>query len=799
MLLRSLFRTRLLTTGAVLCLSVAIAAATAVFTVVDIAVVHATPFANADRLLAIWSVDPGRDDVRRGLSWPDARDLGRTATSFEALAAMSNANSGMTLTGRGDPVQIPFRIVSGNFFDVLGVRPAAGRVTGTDDDRPGSTAVIVLADQLWRERFGADPGVVGTAAIFDGRPFVIAGVMPAWFAYPRDAQAWATIAHAVPEYADNRNAGWLEAIGLSRPGMTIDQHQAALTPAFDQLTRTFHPLRGKEGLAMQPLDRELLGDVRPAMWAMFAAVFILLAAACANVGGLLLVRGMDRARDVALRVALGANRADIVRSTVAESAVLAMLGGLGGITLSLWLLRVIQTIAPPDLPRRADLVVNWHTLAFALAIVTVTAIACALAPTLHALSVDAQVILQRRGRSVARTRSWARTALISAQIALAVVLIVAAALVGQTLMKLRQIDAGFAADAVLAFDVPLPDTRYPTTKESRAFTDRLLTSLAGVPGVQQSAAVLLRPLWGRVGMDWPMTIEGQPEVEAARNPLTNLEAVSVGYFATLDVPLLDGRDFTAGDRDGDTPVAIVGESFAKRFWPGRTALGRRMKFPLPNSPNHQQWFTVVGVVGDARYRGMRDPRLDLYISAAQCPYPVHQFVVRSSADPSTLLNPVRAAVRAIDPALPVDDATVLREAIDKEMTGPAFTATVFMTFAGVTLGLAALGLGSFIAWQVRQRTREMGIRLALGARPSELVSLLMRESAWIVTVGVGLGLLASILLTRLVQALLFEVHPLDPAALAAGVVITATLGLLGAYIPARRIGRLTPLTALGEE
>jgi predicted permease len=371
--------------------------------------------------------------------------------------------------------------------------------------------------------------------------------------------------------------------------------------------------------------------------------------------------------------------------------------------------------------------------------------------------------------------------------------------VGRTFLNLRRLDVGFTADRVLAFSVPVPAARYSRPEDHRRLNDELLARLTTLPGVRRTAAVLLRPFWGRVGLDWPVTIEGQAPADAANNPLVNLEPISTGYFQTLGIPILDGRDIGAGDRDGRPGVAVVGRSFARRFWPAGNVLGRRLRFPLPGSTYSQQWFTVVGIVGDAKYRGLRNDRLDLYISDAQGPYPAHQFVVRTDGDPAALVGPIRAEVRALDRDLPIDDVTVLGDAVEQELANPRFTARVFAAFACTALGLAALGLGTLISWQVRQRTREIGIRIALGATPAQVTRLVMTDSSVIVCVGIVAGLGIAAATTAVLRTLLFNVSPADPLILIAAVATAAFIALASAYLPARRASRVDPLIAVRSE
>jgi predicted permease len=784
---------------AVACLAGALGTATAVFAIVNSVVLRPLPFQHGARLVAIWGVNPSRDTVKRGFSWPDAIDLARATRSLDGVAAMANAVGGMTLTGRGDPVQIPIRVVSGNFFDVLGVPAAIGRTLTAREDVPNSPAAVTISHALWRERFGSDPGIVSQSITLDGRPFIVTGVAPRGFAYPPDAQMWVTIAHGVPEYVDNRSVGWLEIIGRMKAGVTPVSARADLVIPLDELTKRYHASRGREDVSVVPLQRELLGDTRPALWALLTAVLVLLAVACANVGGLLLVRSAARAHDLAVRLALGATRRHVLGEAIAEATVLLVISSIAGMMLAVSLVRVVRSAAPGTMPGIADVSIDWRVLAFAV-VVTAAAIAlCVIAPALQSLSRSVLSLLQQGGRTLAGEGGRTRRTLAGTEIALAVLLLVMATLITRTFLNLRAIDVGFNADRVLAFDVPQPSSRYPDASASLEFADRLLPRIATVPGVERAASVLLRPLWGVVGMDWPVTIEGQSPTDAAQNPLTNLEAVSPGYFDTMEIPLVEGRDLVDGDRDGRAAVAVVSESFAKRFWPEGSALGRRLRFPLPGSPYDRQWFTVVGIVGDAKYRELRGSRLDLYISSAQCPYPVHQFVVRTSGRPDAIVNALRAEIRAIDPSLPMDDVVVLRDAVDAQVANPRLIAVTFNAFAATAAALAALGLGTLIAWQVRLRTREIGIRLAIGATSAQVVRAIVSESVPVVAAGVAVGLIAASMLGRLLGTLLFRVEPHDPVSVvvAGGTAIGVTL--LSAYVTARSAARVDPLVALRNE
>src|SRR5262245_26256893 len=519
---RALRRTPGVAISAVLCLAGAIGVATATFAIVNSVVLRPLPFQHAARLVAIWGVNPARDTVKRGFSWPDTIDVARATRTLDGVAAMANAPGGMTLTGRGEPLQIPTRIVTGRFFDVLGVPPAVGRTLTADDDVPGSQPAVTISDTLWRERFDADPAIAGRAITLDGRGFIVAGVAPRGFAYPPDAQMWVTATHGAPDDAPNRNIGWLEIIGRMKPGIAPAMVHDDLMIVLRDLAARYHPSRGPEEVSVTPLQQELLGDSRLALWALLGAVLVLLATACANIGGLLLVRSAGRAHELAIRLALGASWVHLTRQSIAESLVLLAAGSLGGVALSFGLVEAVRQTAPGNIPGIASVAIDWRVLAFAIAVTCAAAAICAIAPALQSWSRDAQPALQGSGRTVARDGGAIGRALAGFEIALAVILMAAALLVTRTFLNLRAIDVGFNAEHVLAFDVPQPANRYPDAKASLQFAERLLPRISTLPGVRRASAVLLRPLWGVAGMDWPVTIEGQAPRDAAQNPLSNL-------------------------------------------------------------------------------------------------------------------------------------------------------------------------------------------------------------------------------------------------------------------------------------
>ncbi|HSB62137.1 MAG TPA: ABC transporter permease, partial [Vicinamibacteria bacterium] len=732
------------------------------------------------------------------MSYPAFRDYRGQNRVFEDLAGMPSTNQGFLLTGRGEPAALEGRWVTGNFFTVLGVGPALGRTLVPRDDDPGAARVVVLSHALWRERFSSDAGIVGQALTLNDQSFTVVGVMPAGFGYPRGAQVWTPLVPAAGEIRENAGVWWMSGLGRLRPGITLQQAGAGMTALAERYNREQH---SEEGFAavLTPVAEAVFGPTRPALLALFGAVTLVLLIACANVAGLLLVQVTERGSELAVRRALGASRASLLRGLACETLLVAAAGGATGLLLAHAGTPVLVALSPRDVPRLQDVAVDARAFGFALLASLLTAFLCALAPAGLLRRVSLEELLRGGGRGVAPGRRGLRAALVVGEVAVALVLLVGAGLLFRSFVALRQAPLGFEPRGVLSLSIALPQSRYPDAPRWRAFYEELLPRVQALPGVASAATVTLRPLWGTVGMDWPFTVEGQSAEEAGRNPLLNFEAVSPDYFATLGIAVTRGRAFTARDREGQPGVVVVSEALARRAWPGQDPLGKRLQLPLPGTPYHGAWLTVVGAVADARYREIQATRLDLYMSFLQANHRPKHLMVRTDGDPAALAPAIRAAVRGLDPDLPLAEVVTMSDVVSEALGGPRFAARVFSAFALVALLLAALGLYGLLAGSVSRRTREIGVRVALGAAPADVRRLVLGEGLALAAGGMVLGLAAALAGARLLRSLLFGVPPTDPATLAAVCLLLGAVAAAASLLPARRATMVDPAVTLRAE
>ena len=797
--LRSLRRRPLLVVVAVAVLAIGIGASTAVFSVVDAVLLRPLPFADAGRLVVAWQRSPDNSVPFIEVSYPDYLDWRQQARTFESMAIIPTVNSGFVLAGE-EPLQVQGRLVSGNFFDVLGARARLGRPLRPDDDRVGADRVVVLGHGLWQRRFGADRAVIGRKIVVDGTPMEVVGVMPPAFRYPPKAEMWTPVVPAIPEAVANRGVCWAIVVGRLGPGARLAQAQAELDGIVARLAKAF-PDAAADAAVVKPLTDELFGPARPALLVLLAAVLLVMLVACANVSALLLARAADRQREIAVRLALGASRGRLVRQLLCESALIALAGVAGGLVLAEWGLAALIALVPTDVPRLQDAAIDLRVLAFAAALAAAAALLSGLAPALVASRPALTDALESGARTSGPGSAQRRLQglLVGAETAVALVLLLGAGLMAQTFQNLRRLDLGYDPRHVLALEVVAPHGKYEKPAEWRSLYQRLVERIARLPGVEASAGVFLRPLWGQMGNDWLFTVEGQSDAESRRNPHVNLEAVTPGYFGTMRTPLRRGRDFTDRDAEGAPGVAIVSNDFARRYWPGQDPIGKRLKIPLPDSPYHLTWLTVVGVVADARYREIQSSRLDLFLSYLQSPYGPRHIVVRTTGDPLAVAPSVRAAVRDADRELLAEDVTAMETVVAAALGGPRFGMQLLSAFALAALALAALGTYGVMAFLVGRRTREIGVRMALGARATDVTALILRQGLRPVMAGLTVGLGASLLLGRALGALLYGVAPHDPATMAAAAGTLAGIAAAACFLPARRAARLDPAAALRRE
>ena len=780
-----------------LTLAVGIGGATALFSVAHAVILRPLPYAEPDRLALVWQSDRERGQPFVEMSYPAFRDWRAGNPAFEELAGLPSTNQSWTFSGKGEPVELVGRLVSWSFFRVLGVPPALGRTLVEDDDRRGAARVVVLSDTLWRERFAADPGVVGRSITLDRDPFTVVGVMPKGFAYPAGAELWTPLVPGVSELAEQPGVFWMSALGRLKPGVSLEQARRDMAAFSSRYNGERYQAPGMTAV-VTPLSEAVLGPTREALLALLGGVALVLLVACANVAALQIVQVDERASEMALRLALGASPARLGRALLAESLVLGLLGGGLGVLAALAGVPLLVALSPQEVPRLAEAAVDTTTLAFALVVTLAAAAATALAPTVAGRHRSLRDALQGGARSLAAGGSRVRTGLVAGEVALALVLLVGAGLLVRSFVALRGAPLGFDREHLLAFDAGASEKRYPELEQQRRHVEGLVSRVKALPGVESAAAVTLRPLWGStVGMDWPFTVEGQSEKDAERNPLLNFETVTPDYFRAMGIPLTRGRAFDERDRDGRPGVAIVSDALARRYWPGQDPIGKRLKIPLPPTAYHDAWLTVVGVAGDARYRELTATRLDLYMPHRQSDHRPHHVVVRTrgvAGLPAAILR----TLRELDPEQPAPRIVAMTDVVDEALAGPRFAARVLTGFALVGLALAALGLYGLIAYAVGRRTREIGVRVTLGARPFDVARLVLREGLLPAALGVAVGLAGALAAARLVSTLLFGVGPTDALTLAGASVLLLGVAALASVLPAGRALRVQPSATLRE-
>ena len=778
-------------------LAIGIGGATSLFSVAHAVILRPLPYAEPDRLALVWQSDRERGQPFVEMSYPTFRDWRASNPCFEDLAGLPSTNQTWTLSGRGEPVELVGRLVSWSFFDVLGVRPALGRALVAEDDRRGAPRVTVLGHALWRDRFASDPRIVGTSIVLDREPFTVVGVMPEGFAYPAGAELWTPLVPGVSGLAEQPGVWWMSALGRLKPGVSLEQARRDMAAHASSYNRERYQAPGVTAV-VTPLAEAVFGSTRPTLLALLGGVGLVLLVACANVAALQLVHADERAGERALRQALGASSGRLARGLLAESLVLGALGGGLGVLGALLGVPLLVALSPREVPRLGEAAVDATTLAVALGLTLLAASATALAPILAGGRRSLRDVLQGGSPRLAKGSSRTRSALVVCEVALALVLLVAAGLLVRSFVALRDVPLGFDSTRVLAIEAGASEKTHPQPAQQRRYVGELVSRVQALPGVESAAAVTLRPLWGTVGMDWPFTIEGQSPSDAKRNPLLNLETVTPDYFRTMGIPLSRGRAFDERDRDGQPGVAIVSDALARRYWPGQDPIGKRLKIPLPPTPYHDAWLTVVGVAGDARYRELTATRLDLYLSYLQSDHRTHHVVVRTRGESAGLEAAIQRTLRALDPEQPAPRVVAMADVVQEALGGPRFAARVLTAFALVALLLAALGLYGLIAYAVGRRTREIGLRVALGARPFDIARLVLREGLIPTVLGVVLGLLGAGLAAQLVSRLLFGVRPTDALTLASAALLLFCVATLASALPARRALNVEPSVALRE-
>lgn len=800
---RTLVKNPGFTCTAVVTLALAIGANSAIFSAVYAILLKPLPIHSPADLVVCWGADSSRNLTVVELSYRNFQDWAAGSRSFTHAAAMGSSNWTMVLEGHGEPVRLSYTGVTASFFETVGVRPFLGRTFRPEDDVPNAPRVMVLNYGAWIRRFGANPDVVGTTIRLNEQPHTVVGVMPRGFDFPRGAEFWMPV---VPELAASSarwksdaltNVGALFVIGRLREGVTPAVASQELDQLATRLQATTTTPRFGSSVVVTPFLDYLLGPTRTALWLLFAAVGVLLLIACANVSGLMLTRVSLRRREHAIRLALGATRIGVGRLWILEIVVVSVTGGVLGLLASRCIAALIIALGPDDVPRVADISINVPVGAFTFAAVLVTALLCGIGPVRQAcgsnlLDVLADAARGTPGKQSRRTRSL----LLTIQVALAVMLLVSAGLVVRSFVKLRAIDLGFVASHVLTMNVAPRDAR-PSANE---WFDELLRRIATLPEVEAAGAIYLPPLAvGPIGQETWVILDGQPVTPEAggRNPMLNYQVATPRYFGAMGVALKRGRLFDIHDVRRSPRVVILGESAARRLWPGENPIGQRLIIPT-FTPGEMQnaWRTVVGVVADVRYRGINDVRLDVYDPALQASSPADNLVVRTAGDPLTVVGAVQAKARELDPHVVIDRVTTMDSVVSRAIAPWRLSAWMLTLFAALASVLASVGLFSLVSLDVASRRHEFAVRLALGAAPRHIMRVVMGVASKWVSAGVALGLIAAIGSSRALGSLLFEVDTLDGATYAAVIAFVVSLVTLASYLPARRAARIDPMALL---
>ena len=792
--LRSLLRRPGFTAVAVITLALGIGANTAIFSVVHGVLLQPLPYPESERLVSL-----RQSNVTTSPAQPDAQiapgnflEWQRQSTSFSSLAAYRTVS--YNLTGDGNPERLLSGRVSVGLFKLLGAQPLVGRDFVAEEDQPGREKVVVISEGLWQRRFASDTNVIGKSLKLDGEDYAIVGVMPADFRLPdqRERELWTPIA-----FKDNERtlhyARYIDAIARLKPDVSSDQANAEMTAIAARLAQEHPEANTGWTIKVTPLLDFVVGDVKRVLWLIFGAVALLLLIACANVANLLLARATTRQKEMAVRVALGAGRARIVRQLATESLLLALLGAAAAWPFASWGLQALLAAAPADLPRLTSVSIDNRALLFTFAVALLTAFLFGLAPALQVLRFDSDPALKdQRSRSV--RQQLIGNLLIAGEVALALMLLIGGGLLLRTVWRLNHIDPGFDEQNAVAVTLQLPQKKYADPQQVARFSEQLVQQVATLPGVEATGAARILP----IVHDLPtgFYFEGYARPKDNDLPQTNYSAVSPGYFKAMGIPLIAGRAFTERDTQEALPVAIVSQTLAQRYFPSGDAIGKRIN--VITGP--ESYREIVGIVGDVKQNGLtKDTRPHTYEPFAQAPNQFMSLIVRSSTDPASLVPAIRGKVLALDSELPLQRTITLDRMIANSIRQQRFTSIVLSVFAGVALLLAAAGLYGVISYSVAQRTHELGIRVALGAQVKDVMQLVLRQGMTFVIAGEVVGIIGAFALTRLLGGLLFGVTPTDAATFIGVTAGLTFVALLACYIPARRATKVDPLVALRYE
>jgi putative ABC transport system permease protein len=811
--LRILGKSKNFTLIALMTLALGIGASTAVFSIVDAILLKPLPYPHAERIVIPWRLTPpgialGYSEIPWGLR--AVRLFWQESKTLQDLAAFQPDS--FNLTGAGDPVHLQGVRASAAFFPALGVMPALGRAFTFDEDQPGHAHEVVLSDRLWRERFGAAVGIIGHPVTLNSSTYMVVGVMPPNFVFPRrgempgsfsfapETQIWVPLAlPASLRHAEDPDE--LALIGRLRPGVTVAQAQAEMDVFAKRLESMFQRANGWFNARVTPLASQVVGDTRAPLLLILGAVGVVLLIACSNVAGLLLTRALGRRREFTLRAALGAARGRLVRQLLTESLLLAAAGGVAGIALARGAIAAVQQLGPPNIPRLREVSLDPRVFLFAMAVTFAAGILFGLAPALGAARTDLAESLnaggQRTGGGPSSPRL--RNALLVAEVALALVLTVAAGLLVRTFYRLLSVDGGFNAQQVMTFELSLPESKYGEDKDRIArFYHAALDKLRLLPGVEAAGIGEVVPLGG-AGESTGIRIPGRLPSQKSERLFANFTIVSSDYFSVVGTPIVRGRPILESDTVDSLPVALINRAMAQKYWPGEDPIGKQVG---PGSTRYPV-SVIVGIVADLKHLSLREePAPEMYVPYTQRPWPAMlsmQVALRAKVESSTVIAAARETLHSLDPDIPVGKVSTLASIVDDSMTQPRFSMMLMAAFGVLAVVLASIGMYGVVSYSVMQRTREIGIRIALGAERRDVFRMVIAQGARLGGLGIAIGLAGALAATRLIANQLYGVQTTDPLTFAAVAILLIIVVLLACYVPARRAMRVEPTAAVRHE
>ena len=814
--LRMLWKNRGISAIVILALALGIGANTAIFSVVNTVLLRPLPYSESDRLVFLHETSQVLDEM--SISYPNFLDWRAHNQSFENIGVYNRGN--YNLTGSGEVERLTVGQMSADMFTLLRVNALHGRVFTNDEDKPGGTPVAVLSYGVWQRRFGGQTSILNQPITLNGKSYTVIGVMPPTFIGPSPGSVRMEMFVPVGQLSDqpvwqNRgNHPGLYGLARLKPGVTIEQADADMNTLAANLEQQYPDSNSGSRVKLLPLMEVFVSDIRRPLWVIFAAVGFVLLIACANIANLLLARATARRKEMAIRTAVGASRWRLGRQLLTESVLLSLLGGALGLLLARWGIDLILYVSPNAIPRSTEIGLDWTVLGFTAGVSFLTGILFGLVPALQAGEVDVHETLKETGRGVTG-RQWLRSSLVVVEVATTLVLLIGAGLMIRSFYLLQKVNPGFSYEHLTSFSVALPDKKYPTEENAITFYKRLLENLSALPGVESTAAASGLPL-GNNGWQTGFVVDGQPVPPREQTPLMEACLVTPDYFRAMNIPVLRGRVFT--DRDDRSHLAgrdlskmnddertmaglnaiVIDEEFARRYWPNEEAVGKRIRL---GRESDARTLEVIGVVGRVKMESLNrnSDRVQGYYSFAQIGAGAMTVIVKGSSDPNQLLSSVRAAVSEIDPDQPIYNPRTMYEIRAESVQSERLNLTLLSLFAGIALVLAIVGIYGVMSYSVTQRTHEIGIRMAIGARPRDVFTMVLGQGMKLALIGVAIGLLLAFLLTRLMETMLFGVAPTDMPTFAGISILLISVAVLACYLPGRRATKVEPTVSLRYE